>query len=117
MKRILLAALFSTLAVGAEMVPIPGGSFTMGNANGGADEKPHVVTVSPFLIDKYEVTQGEYAAVTGANPAKFKGDRLPVECIRWHDAARFCNARSQKENLKPCYHERRPLLCRRTVYL
>ena len=106
MKRILLAALFSTLAAGAEMVPIPGGTFTMGNANGGADEKPRTVTVSPFLIDKYEVTQGEYAALTGANPAKFKGDRLPVECIRWHDAARFCNARSQKENLKPCYDEK-----------
>ena len=107
MKRILLAALFSALAVGAaEMVPLPGGSFTMGNANGNADEKPRAVTVSPFLIDRCEVTQGEYAALTGANPAKFKGDTLPVECIRWHDAARFCNARSRKEGLKPCYDEK-----------
>ena len=107
MKRILLATLFLALAVSAaEMVPLPGGTFTMGNANGNADEKPHAVTVSPFLIDRCEVTQGEYAALTGANPAKFKGDQLPVECIRWHDAARFCNARSQKEGLKPCYDEK-----------
>ena len=106
MKNFLLATLFLALAAGAaEMVPIPGGSFTMGNANGNADEKPHTVTVSPFLIDRYEVTQGEYAALTGTNPAKFKGNTLPVECLRWHDAARFCNARSKKEGLKPCYNE------------
>ncbi|MBP5531077.1 MAG: SUMF1/EgtB/PvdO family nonheme iron enzyme [Lentisphaeria bacterium] len=106
-KRLtLILTLFSTFAVSAaEMVPIPGGSFTMGSANGGADEKPHTVTVSPFLIDRCEVTQAEYAALTGTNPAKFKGDTRPVECLRWHDAARFCNARSKKEGLKPCYNE------------
>ena len=106
MKRCLVAVLLCTFAASAaEMVSLPGGSFTMGSANGGPDEKPRTVTISPVLIDRCEVTQAEYAALTGTNPAKFKGDTRPVECLRWHDAARFCNARSRKEGLKPCYDE------------
>ena len=101
-----ILTLAACLAAGAaEMVKLPGGTFTMGNANGNADEKTRTVTISPFLIDRCEITQAEYAAVTGTNPAKFKGDRLPVECLRWHDAARFCNKRSEREGLKPCYNE------------
>ena len=104
MKRCLLAVLFCALTVGAaEMVSLPGGSFTMGSAKGGADEKPHTVRVSPFLIDKYEVTQAEYSALMGNNPSNFKGPAHPVECITWKDAALFCNKRSEKEGLKPCY--------------
>ena len=59
MKKQYLAAVFCCLltAGAAEMVSIPGGSFTMGDPNGKPDEKPRTVTVSPFLIDKYEVTQ------------------------------------------------------------
>ena len=103
-KQYLAAVFFFILTAGAaEMVPIPGGSFTMGDANGRPDEKPRTVTVSPFLIDKCEVTQAEYAELMSTNPAKFKGATLPVECLRWHDAARYCNKRSEKENLKPCY--------------
>ena len=45
-----------------EMVRIPGGSFDMGSADGEADEKPvHVVTVSSFLMGKYEVTVSQFA--------------------------------------------------------
>jgi D-alanyl-lipoteichoic acid acyltransferase DltB (MBOAT superfamily)/formylglycine-generating enzyme required for sulfatase activity len=105
MKKQYLAAVWCCMltAGAAEMVSVPGGSFTMGDANGRPDEKPHTVVISPFLIDKYEVTQAEYAELMGTNPAKFKGANLPVECLRWHDAARFCNKRSEKEGLKPCY--------------
>ena len=87
----------------ADMVSLPGGSFTMGDAGGKKDEKPHTVTLSPFLIDRYEVTQGEYTELMGANPSKFKGDRRPVECVTWYDAARFCNKRSERDGLRPCY--------------
>jgi len=106
MKRYLslAAALGCALAVhAAEMVLLPAGSFVMGDPKGKADEKPRRVTVGAFYIDKHEVTQKEYAELMGTNPAKFRGDDLPVECIRWTDAARFCNARSVKEGRKPCY--------------
>src|SRR4051812_19085036 len=42
---------------GVEMVALPGGEFTMGSAHGNPDESPpHTVSVSAFLIDKFEVT-------------------------------------------------------------
>lgn len=51
--------------VAFEMVPIPGGTFTMGSAEGEAgrddDEGPQVeVTVAPFWMGKCEVTWAEY---------------------------------------------------------
>ena len=98
--------LLAGLAAGAaDMAELPGGTFTMGDAGGKPDEAPHQVTVGPFLIDRCEVTQAEYSKLMGANPAKFKGDRRPVECVTWFDAALFCNERSRREGLKPCYNE------------
>jgi formylglycine-generating enzyme len=46
-----------------EMVDIPGGTFLMGSENGAEDEKPvHEVKISPFKIDKTEVTNAMFAA-------------------------------------------------------
>ncbi len=50
------------------------------------------------------MTQGHYKAVTGENPSHFKGsDDLPLECISWLDAVRFCNSLSERESLRPNY--------------
>jgi len=79
---------------GIEMLYIPPGSFDMGSSNGDADDKPvHRVTIGQgFFIGKYEVTQGQWQAVMGANPSYFKGDdNLPVEQISWDDAQEFVN--------------------------
>src|SRR5437588_5675119 len=48
-----------------EMIAIPGGTFTMGSANGepgrNADEGPqHAVTIRPFWMEKCEATWDEY---------------------------------------------------------
>lgn len=92
-------------AGGVEMVRIPGGSFTMGSAQKGeADERPHKVYVSPFLMDRYEVTQEEYERVMGENPSRWKGAKNPVEQIRFPNALRYCNARSRLEGLEPAYN-------------
>jgi formylglycine-generating enzyme required for sulfatase activity len=84
------------------MVLLPGGTFTMGD-KGQIDAPPHGVTVSAFYIDKYLVTQGQYEKLMNDNPSRWKGKTNPVEQMRWSDAVRYCNARSEAEGLEPCY--------------
>ncbi len=93
-----------TTASGVEMVQVPGGSFMMGSENGEEDEKPvHQVTVSGFLMDRCEVTQKSYEGLMGKNPSKFVDPQKPVERTSWVSAITYCNMRSSKEGLKPCY--------------
>lgn len=86
----------------ASMVRIPGGRFLMGDKTQ-VDAPPHEVAVSSFYMDKYLVTQDQYQKVMGDNPSRWKAGRNPVEQVRWSDAVKFCNRRSQLENLQPCY--------------
>jgi len=99
-----------TTKSGVEMVVIPAGSFEMGSRGGSGDERPvHKVWIDSFLMDRYEVTQGEYERLGAkddppfSNLSHFRGKDLPVEQVKWPDAARFCNARSRAEGLKSCY--------------
>ena len=87
-----------------EMLKISGGKFIMGSPDGEGDdsEKPqHQVTVPPFFMGKYPVTQAQWeriAALPKVNidlhpqPSHFqaKGVNLPVERVSWHDAQEFC---------------------------
>lgn len=72
------------------------------------------VTLSPYSIGKYEVTQELFEAVMGKNPSEYQGEThppangetqelRPVEKIRWHHAIVFCNRLSMKIGLDPCY--------------
>ena len=65
--------------VNLELVPVPAGSFVMGDNKGLGDEKPaHKVTITrPFFLGKYEVTQKQWEAVMGDNPSYFKGSEEP----------------------------------------
>ncbi len=48
-------------------------------------------TIKPFLLGKYEVTQGQYEAVMHTNPSTFKkGFDYPVEQLSWLDSKDFC---------------------------
>ncbi len=87
---------------GMEMVLIPGGRFVMGDSDE-IDAPPHEVLLSPFYMDKYLVTQAEFERVMGENPSRWKGGENPVEQVRWSDAVRYCNKRSELEGLHPCY--------------
>ncbi|MDR1904615.1 MAG: formylglycine-generating enzyme family protein, partial [Treponema sp.] len=94
--------------INEDMVFVEGGTFMMGSSPSermrGSNEGPrHEVTVSNFYLGKYEVTQKEYQAVTGTNPATNKGGSLPVENITWYEAIQYCNALSVKEGLTPAY--------------
>jgi len=87
---------------GIEMVLLPAGRFTMGDKDE-LDAPPHEVAISSFYMDKYLVTQQQYETICGENPARWKGDTNPVEQVSWWAAAKFCNERSKKEGLDPCY--------------
>ncbi|MBI1830805.1 MAG: formylglycine-generating enzyme family protein [Planctomycetes bacterium] len=93
-----------TSKTGGELLLIPGGSFTMGDAAGRDDETPHPVTVSAFYMDKHAVTQELYTKVMGTNPSKNVNVKCPVERTQWIDAARFCNKCSDLDELTPCYN-------------
>ena len=65
--------------------------------------KNRTVTLSPFVMGKYEVTQELYKAVMGSNPSNFTSNHAttegkqetqglrPVEKVSWYDAVAFCN--------------------------
>jgi formylglycine-generating enzyme required for sulfatase activity len=86
----------------AAMIPIPAGRFLMGESSE-VDSPPHEVMVSAFLLDKYLVTQALFEKVMHQDPSRWKATNNPVEQVRWSDAARFCNQRSELEGLQPCY--------------
>ncbi|NER03143.1 MAG: SUMF1/EgtB/PvdO family nonheme iron enzyme [Okeania sp. SIO3C4] len=84
-----------------EMVAISGGTFMMGspeNEAGRLDiETPqHQVTLQPFYMSKYPITQNQYQVIMGENPSHFKGGNRPLECVSWYDATEFCQKLSQK---------------------
>jgi formylglycine-generating enzyme required for sulfatase activity len=84
-----------------DMVLIPGGSFMMGSLDSeagrdSAEGPQHQVTLAGFWMGKYPVTQAQYQAIMGNNPAKFKGDNRPVEQVSWNDAIEFCDRLSKK---------------------
>ena len=97
------------------MVHIPSGSFTMGdNLDGSSYALPlHSVYVSAFYMDKYEVTKAFWEevylwAITRGysfdNPGLGKAANHPVHTVSWHDAVKWCNARSEKEGRIPAYY-------------
>jgi formylglycine-generating enzyme required for sulfatase activity len=90
-----------------KMVEIAAGSFRMGTGNH-ADETPaHTVSLDGFVIDATEVTQADYRALMGVNPAHFQGDdQRPVENVTWYDAVLYCIARSERDGLEPVYRHR-----------
>lgn len=96
------AGAHSPAAKARDMVLIPAGKFIMGEKDE-SDAPPHEVVISAFLMDVNLVTQEHFQKVMGTNPSRWKGDRNPVEQLRWGEAVRFCNKRSEAEGLMPCY--------------
>lgn len=82
------------------LLPIPGGTFLMGNDQGRPDERPaHSVELAPFRAAETPVTNRQYAAyvaATGAAPPpfweehRFAGLDAPVVGVNWFDANGYC---------------------------
>lgn len=125
LSLILLSALsFSgdyTNSIGMKFKDIPAGSFTMGTSTPNCpknspfydlkeDDKclvnisireipEHRVKVNSFYLGETEVTQGQWYAVMGYNPSKYKtGDEnMPVENVSWDDAQHFIERLNSSE--------------------
>ena len=70
------------------------------------------VSIQSFYMSDHEVTQAEYKAIMGTWPDESVtdtnvdhgiGDLYPVYYVSWFDTIVYCNKRSMKENLTPCY--------------
>ena len=91
--------IFTVNGVSFTMLPVEGGTFTMGGtaeqgADAGNSEKPaHEVTVSSFALGETLVTQELWVAVMGSNPSANTANlQNPVETIDWSDVQAFIDA-------------------------
>ena len=112
--------LWYTIASSQDMMPVAGGTFSMGSAVGvgDSDEEPlHTVTLSNFSISKAEIQSGIWDSVSqwGKQHAYTDmpdGERSLSNSVRhyseangnWYDIVKWCNARSEKEGLTPVYY-------------
>jgi formylglycine-generating enzyme required for sulfatase activity len=98
-----------------DMLPVPGGAFTMGADRGGQDDEhpAHTVTLKPFLLDRTEVTNADYAkcvaahvcrpnsghiasATKSGSDAEFTKPKRPVVGVAWVDARDYCAWRGKR---------------------
>ncbi len=85
------------------MVYVPAGEFTMGSNSGDKDESPQrKVYVGAFYIDRFEVTQGQYAKFKKGykydenivdetvHKEEWMDSKKPVVNINWYEAVEYC---------------------------
>jgi formylglycine-generating enzyme required for sulfatase activity len=80
------------------MVAVAGGTFTMGS-NDIPGATLHDVTVSPFRMGKFEVTQAQWLDIVGvavSASAYDEGANLPVHDVSWDDVQRFIDSLYKK---------------------
>jgi formylglycine-generating enzyme required for sulfatase activity len=109
----------------ADMILIPAGTFSMGSPEDepgrfNRESPQHTVTLTrPFHLQRTVVTWAQWTAVrawalrhgyadlTQGQMGSHGDDRNspddPVTEVNWHDAAKWCNARSEMEGLQPVY--------------
>jgi formylglycine-generating enzyme required for sulfatase activity len=116
-----VAYLFPPAFLKPKMISIPNGTFTIGGATTyrtAVSGSGSVTLTKDFKMSETPITQAQFAAVMGVNPAAFAcggsyatqggvnyrpTSALPVEYVNWYDAAIFCNRLSIMEGKTPCY--------------
>jgi serine/threonine protein kinase len=95
----------------ADLVAIDGGSFLMGRKGGPPQENPaHAVSVSPFQMDRTEVSNSEYADFVRetnhaapthwiGNKPPFGQENWPVVNVTFADANAFAAWRSKRDSV------------------
>ncbi len=99
------AARHTVADLGIELLRVEPGTFLLGSP----DDEPgrnkvegpqlRVTLTHAFWLGRTEVTQAQYAAVSGVNPSTFKanGGDAPVERVSWIDAMAFCRKLTARE--------------------
>jgi formylglycine-generating enzyme required for sulfatase activity len=94
-------------SIGMELLPIPSGSFRMGDPVRKLSESystvANVTITRPFLLGKTEVTQRQFKQVMGSEPWAGRqytryGDAYPAEWVNWRDAELFCERLTESEH-------------------
>lgn len=95
------------------MTLITDGSFLMGQRGATAGNGPeHIVNISAFLMETNEVSYTLWTNVyqwavlhgyTFEHVGSGKAANHPVQKVSWYDVVKWCNARSEKEGMTPCY--------------
>lgn len=97
---------------GIVMQSVPGGAFMMGSSISASEQPIHGVTLAPFFIDKYEVTNAVWAACVAAKACHLPGstdgydhkpyygvsafDNSPVVFVSWYSADSYCHWRGAR---------------------
>jgi len=105
------ALCFTERAIQLDLMLIPGGTFMMGSPadeidRSDAEGPQHEVTIAPFLMGRYPITQAQWRAIAqredlkvnadlDPDPSHFKGETHPVEQVSWYDAVEFCDRLSR----------------------
>ncbi len=100
------------IQAGVPMVYVDGGSFEMGSQASSTQRPIHTVTLSPYYIDRHEVTNAQWAACVSAgaclSPASksaYDGspyygvdayDDYPVIFVNWYNADAYCRWRGAR---------------------
>ena len=83
------------------LIPVINNEYTInGTDSTGVFKSGRNITLSPYLIGQYEVTQELYNSVMSNNPSSFTESAAtgetqnlrPVETVSWYQAIVFCNA-------------------------
>jgi len=85
------------------MVFVKGGTYKMGDGNGGDDEKPaHYVILKNFYIGQYEVTEREwnYIMYSKSYDINSKYNKKAVQNVSWNDAQKFIEKLNDKTGRK-----------------
>lgn len=96
----------------SDLILLDGGKYPMGDVmkdHSQKDESIHDVSVKSFWIAKHELSIEEFDAFCKDTNRELPSDngwgrgKRPVINVDWYDAVKYCNWRSLKERLKPCY--------------
>jgi len=113
---------FAVEKLGLKMVRLDGGTFVMGSPDDEPGRIPEegpageVTVTGPFYLAATEVTNAQFAQVTGASPAvsaaraqaRVAAD-MPVDSVTWDEAAEFCRKLTDLDrNRRPGWAYRLP---------
>jgi formylglycine-generating enzyme required for sulfatase activity len=95
------------IQTGIDFIAVESGCFLMGSPTTELervdDERQHKVCLTkPYLLGKYEITQGQWEAIMGNNPSHFEkcGSRCPIESMSREDIQIFIQKLDEKTGFK-----------------